>query len=98
MQGKFNLGEEDDLDECGKARRQSKAAFNSYAGVRGDFPRKAMSGQGSNRFPEIPSLDDAGFTISVIEGPSRGLAYEMNKMCITVGRIGGGADFEIDDP
>jgi len=55
-------------------------------------------GQGSNEFREFPSLDDTTFTISVIEGPSKGLTYELNKLCITMGRIGGGADFEFDEP
>ncbi len=57
-----------------------------------------MRGQGSNKFLEFPSLDDTTFTISVIEGPSKGLAYQLSKLCITVGRIGGGADFEFDEP
>ena len=54
--------------------------------------------QGSNKFPEFPSLDNTTFTISIIEGPSKGLAYRLNKLCITVGRIGGAADFEFDEP
>lgn len=37
-------------------------------------------------------------TISVIEGPSRGLEYEMKERCITLGRIGGGADFQFNEP
>ena len=57
-----------------------------------------VPGQGSNKFPEFPSLDDTTLTISVIEGPSKGLTYELNKLCITMGRIGGGADFEFDEP
>jgi pSer/pThr/pTyr-binding forkhead associated (FHA) protein len=36
--------------------------------------------------------------ISVIEGASKGLTYQLSKLCITVGRIGGGADFEFDEP
>ena len=57
-----------------------------------------LRGQGLNKFPEFPSLDDTTFTILVIEGPSKGLAYQLRKPCITVGRIGGGADFEFDEP
>jgi pSer/pThr/pTyr-binding forkhead associated (FHA) protein len=34
----------------------------------------------------------------VIEGPSKGLTYQLNNLCITLGRIGGGADFEFDEP
>ncbi|GAC1701034.1 MAG: hypothetical protein NVS9B4_03630 [Candidatus Acidiferrum sp.] len=36
-------------------------------------------------------------TISVIEGPSKGLTYQLSKVCITMGGIGGGADFEFDE-
>lgn len=57
-----------------------------------------MYGQGSNRCPDIPSLEDVAITISVIEGPSKGSVYELSKLCITVGRIGGGADFELAEP
>jgi hypothetical protein len=53
---------------------------------------------GAYEFPEIPSQEDIAITISVIEGPSKGLTYQLSKLCITVGRIGGGADFEFDEP
>lgn len=53
---------------------------------------------GAYEFPEILSQDDRAITISVIEGRSKGLTYQLNKLCITVGRIGGGADFEFDEP
>src|SRR5467141_313910 len=49
-------------------------------------------------FPEILSQDDKTITISVIEGPSKGLTYQLSKLCITMGRVGGGADFEFDEP
>lgn len=51
----------------------------------------------ANEFPEIPPQEGAAITISVIEGFSKGLAYQMSRSCITAGRIGGGADFEFDD-
>lgn len=54
--------------------------------------------QDVNQFPELSLRAPTVITISVIEGFSKGLAYQMNKSCITVGRIGGGADFEFDDP
>ncbi len=54
--------------------------------------------QGSNEFPEFPSLNDTTFIISVIEGPSKGLVYQLRKACITAGRTGGGADLEFDEP
>ena len=49
-------------------------------------------------FPEILSQDDKTITISVIEGPSKGSTYQLSKLCITMGKIGGGADFEFDEP
>jgi hypothetical protein len=55
-------------------------------------------GEGSSKYPEIPLLDDTTITISVIEGRSKGLTYRMKKLCITAGRVGGGADFEFDEP
>lgn len=63
-----------------------------------------IGGAGSERksrvkeFPEIPPQEGMIITISAIEGFSQGLAHQMSKSCITVGRIGGGADFEFDDP
>jgi Inner membrane component of T3SS, cytoplasmic domain len=53
---------------------------------------------GVNEFPEIPPQEDVAIVISVIEGASKGLRYQLSKLCITVGRIGGGADFEFDEP
>jgi len=53
---------------------------------------------GAYEFAEIPSQDDITISIAVIEGPSKGLTYQLNNFCITMGRIGGGADFEFDEP
>lgn len=55
-------------------------------------------GDGSTKFPDVPLLDSVTITISVIEGRSKGLTYRLKKLCITVGRIGGGADFEFNEP
>jgi pSer/pThr/pTyr-binding forkhead associated (FHA) protein len=43
-------------------------------------------------------LEDLTITISVIEGPSKGLVYEMREHCITLGRTCGGADFQFNEP
>ena len=40
---------------------------------------------------------DKVVTISVLEGPSKGLTCRVAKPHITIGRSGGGADIEIDD-
>lgn len=55
-------------------------------------------GQNSTEFPSIPGPDELSITISVVEGPSKGLVYKMKKHCITVGRTGGGADFQFNEP
>ena len=49
-------------------------------------------------FPDIRPQGDITISIAVIEGPSKGLTYQLNNFCITMGRIGGGADFEFDEP
>lgn len=54
--------------------------------------------QDSNQSLDFPPLKDLTITISVVEGPSKGLVYEMRDRCITVGRTGGGADFQFDEP
>ena len=59
---------------------------------------KSEKRPGAYEFPQIPPQDDIAITISVIEGRSKGLTYQLSKLCITMGRIGGGADFEFDEP
>lgn len=53
--------------------------------------------QDSSQFLDVAPLSDVTITISVIEGPSRGLVYEMIEPCITLGRVGGGADFQFNE-
>src|SRR5260370_3400285 len=48
--------------------------------------------------PGLGLPKDKTITISVIGGPSNGLARKMDKPHVSVGRTGGGADIEIDDP
>ena len=52
----------------------------------------------SSQFPHFLPLYGPAITISVIEGPSKGLAYEMKEPCITLGRTGGGADLQLNEP
>jgi pSer/pThr/pTyr-binding forkhead associated (FHA) protein len=40
---------------------------------------------------------DKTITISVVEGPSKGLIYRLLKPHVSIGRTRGGADIEIDD-
>lgn len=42
--------------------------------------------------------NDKTITISVILGPSKGVTHRLTKPRISIGRAGGGADIEIDDP
>ena len=41
---------------------------------------------------------DNTITISVIGGPSKGLAHQLSKPRISIGRAGGATDIEIEDP
>ena len=79
------------------SRPQVLRASSPHA--RPDFDRTGSSRKpGAYEFPEIPLQDNITIIISVIEGPSKGLTYRLSKLCITMGRIGGGADFEFDEP
>ncbi len=42
--------------------------------------------------------DNATIKIAVVEGVRPGAEYELSRALMTIGRIGGGADIEIDDP
>ena len=53
---------------------------------------------GAYEIPDILPQNGISISIAVIEGPSKGLTYQLNNFCITMGRIGGGADFEFDEP
>jgi hypothetical protein len=65
---------------------------------KGSSNRRKPKGEGWTKFPDVPSLGIVTITISVIEGRSKGLTYQLSKLCITMGRIGGGADFEFNEP
>lgn len=50
--------------------------------------------------PETTSLvlpQNRTIRISVVSGPSRGSEFDLSRPLVTIGRLGGGADFEIDD-
>jgi hypothetical protein len=76
---------------------QPDSRFGHSPSVSGKNGRE-LRDEGWTKFPHIPLLDSVTITISVIEGPSKGLMYQLRKLCITMGRIGGGADFEFDEP
>ena len=51
-----------------------------------------------NEYSGLELPKDKNITISGIGGPAKGLKYQVTKPRVTVGRLGGGADIEIDDP
>lgn len=82
-----------------KSLRPPETAGGAIARARHDIGGAGSEWDPSaNGFPEIPWHAGTTIMISVIEGSSKGLAYQMSRSCITAGRIGGGADFEFDDP
>ncbi len=87
-------GTEFPSEPAGKQRDSRLARSPWVKGIHG----RELRCQSSTKFPDVPLLDNVTITISVIEGRSKGLTYHLRKLCITVGRIGGGADFEFDEP
>lgn len=75
-------------------REGTRLTHPSGAGGKG---QERSLGQDSNQLPDLP-LEDLTITISVIEGASKGLVYEMTQHCVTLGRTGGGADFQFNEP
>jgi pSer/pThr/pTyr-binding forkhead associated (FHA) protein len=67
------------------------------------LPRERPSpiGLSNTPFPIAASLqlpEAQRFRICVVEGPSRGKEFELAGAITTIGREGGGANIEIDDP
>jgi hypothetical protein len=63
--------------------------------------RTSPIGLSDTSFPEAanPALPaDERLKLFVVIGPSRGSEFELAKSITTIGRMGGGADVEIDDP
>jgi pSer/pThr/pTyr-binding forkhead associated (FHA) protein len=60
--------------------------------------RQGASVKIANRPMDFALPKNKTITISVIGGPSKGLAHQCSKPRISIGRAGGGADIEIDDP
>src|SRR5262245_25779067 len=52
----------------------------------------------SNLSSGLALPNDRTITVSVIAGPSEGLTRELTKPKTSIGKAGGGADIEIDDP
>jgi hypothetical protein len=63
--------------------------------------RPGPIGLSESSFPEAANLNLPGDThikVRVIEGPSQGREFDITRSITTIGRVGGGADIEIDDP
>src|SRR6202790_483607 len=52
----------------------------------------------ANRSEDFVLPKDNTITISIIGGPAKGLAHQLSKPRISIGRAGGATDIEIDDP
>jgi pSer/pThr/pTyr-binding forkhead associated (FHA) protein len=64
------------------------------------FAKNALSLDGSisNLSSGLSLPNDRTITISVIAGSSNGTKHQLTKAKTSIGRTGGGADIEIDDP
>lgn len=63
--------------------------------------RPGPIGLSVNLFPEAANPDlpaDKHIKLCVVEGPSQGREFQITRSITTIGRMGGGADVEIDDP
>lgn len=64
-------------------------------------PKPAAFDPDSTQVNEYSGLElpkDKNITISGIGGPAKGIKHSLTKPRVTLGRLGGGADIEIDDP
>ena len=58
----------------------------------------SLDGSISNLSSGLSLPNDRTITISVLAGSSNGLRHQLTKPKTSIGRTGGGADIEIDDP
>ena len=58
----------------------------------------SLDGSISNLSSGLSLPNDRTITISVLAGSSNGLRHQLTKAKTSIGRTGGGADIEIDDP
>jgi predicted Zn finger-like uncharacterized protein len=65
-----------------------------------DGPASAarLNGSLAQQTATLDLPEDKLITVSVVEGASLAMERQMNQPLLTIGRLGGGADFEIDDP
>jgi pSer/pThr/pTyr-binding forkhead associated (FHA) protein len=87
------------IERGSNAAENGSATLSSPSSVPRDRPSAlGLSGgffpEATN--PELPTGEQ--IKIRVISGPSQGKEFELTKSITTIGRLGGGADLEIDDP
>jgi pSer/pThr/pTyr-binding forkhead associated (FHA) protein len=56
-----------------------------------------LEGVPNSQTADLALPQDKLIRISVIAGSSQGMEYELSRPLMTIGRLGGGADIEIDD-
>jgi len=56
-----------------------------------------MAGARDSRTSSLTLPQDKTIKISVMTGPSRGKEFDLSRPLVTIGRLGGGADIEVDD-
>jgi hypothetical protein len=56
-----------------------------------------LAGARDSRTSSLTLPQDKTIKISVVTGPSQGKEYDLSRPLVTIGRLGGGADIEIDD-
>ena len=83
-------------DQGVRWERTETAVSQVKADLRGSAATLGSSIVSRNRGFALPN--DKAITVSVIAGPSKGATHRLVKPIISVGRAGGGADMEIDDP
>src|ERR1700678_3063049 len=61
------------------------------------FAGARLDESGSNRNASLDLPEGKSITISVVDGNSKGLERNLTMPLATIGRLGGGADIELDD-
>jgi len=56
-----------------------------------------LAGARDSRTSSLTLPQDKTIKISIMTGPSRGKEYDLSRPLVTIGRLGGGADIEVDD-
>lgn len=95
--GRKNPGRDLQTGFFAEPLRQPDIRLTHVLADRGNGQGRSLN-QERKQFPDLALMEDLTITISVIEGPSKGLTYEMKEYCVTLGRTGGGADFQFNEP